>query len=176
MDSVARIDMPAPDFRLADLDGVPIELAQARGQILVLNFWSAECPWSRRTDTVVRRAVEEAGGGSRLWAIASNAGESVADLRAAAGEAGLQLVLLDPDQQVADLYGAAATPHVFVVDAAGVLRYSGAPDDSTFRQREATRHYVVDALAALGRGSSPAVSETKAQGCAIVRKEAMGEK
>jgi hypothetical protein len=78
-------------------------------------------------------------------------------------------VLLDEDHAVADLYGAATTPHFFVVDAEGVLRYAGALDDVTFRQKTPTRQFLAEAVAALLEGRLPDPAQTPGYGCAIVR-------
>jgi thiol-disulfide isomerase/thioredoxin len=34
---------PAPEFKLADLDGKPITLADAHGKVVLLNFWATWC-------------------------------------------------------------------------------------------------------------------------------------
>jgi len=169
MDSVARLNEPAPRFELADLSGRVHDPNQARGQILVLNFWSAECPWSARADeqlAVLRPAWGEA---VQLWPIASNVNESAEAMRAAAEERGLACVLRDADHAVADLYGAQTTPHFYVIDREGVLRYAGALDDITFRKREAEGHYLADAVRALLDGRQPDPQETPGYGCTIVR-------
>ncbi|MGH2627440.1 MAG: hypothetical protein ACRDHY_12405, partial [Anaerolineales bacterium] len=117
----------------------------------------------------VLQAVRETGGDVWYWPIAANAGEETAQIEAAARERGLEVVLLDPDQKVADEYGALTTPHIFVVDREGILRYAGAPDDASFRQREPTRSYLGEALMALIAGRLPEVQETPGRGCALVR-------
>jgi hypothetical protein len=78
-------------------------------------------------------------------------------------------ILIDRKHAVADLYEAVTTPHVFVIDRGGILRYRGAVDDMTFRHRQATRFYLQEAVEALLKGSLPAISETPAYGCTIVR-------
>jgi len=166
---IARLGRPAPDFALRDLAGRTRRLEDGRGKIVVLNFWSAECPWTERSDPAVLQAVRESGDGVWYWPIAANAGEEGAQIEAAAGERGLPVVLLDPDQSVADEYGAQTTPHVFVVDREGILRYAGAPDDASFRQRDPTRSYLREALSALLAGHLPEVQETPGRGCALVR-------
>ncbi|RPJ37924.1 MAG: hypothetical protein EHM21_17600 [Chloroflexi bacterium] len=61
------------------------------------------------------------------------------------------------------------TPHLFLVDGSGILRYQGAFDDVNFRQREPTRNYVEEAVQSLLKGEKILVTETAAYGCAIVR-------
>jgi hypothetical protein len=56
-----------------------------------------------------------------------------------------------------------------VIDAEGRLRYQGAFDDVTFRQRTATRWYAIEALEALLAGQPVAIPETPAYGCSIQR-------
>lgn len=169
MDSIARLDEPAPDFELHDLDGELHRPEKARGKVLVLNFWSAECPWSERADTQLRDLREEWGTEVELWAIASNVNEDMQSIRSTAAERGLPVVLRDRDHIVADRYGAQTTPHFFVVDREGILRYMGAPDDTTFRKREPERHFLAGAVRAVMAGERPDPQETPGYGCTIVR-------
>jgi len=53
VDSLIQINHSAPDFELPDLTGVPYRLAGAQGQVLLLHFWSAECPWAQRGDEIL---------------------------------------------------------------------------------------------------------------------------
>ena len=109
------------------------------------------------------------GGDVVMLSIASNRSESVQDVEEAAKMRGLPTVLIDAEHSVADLYEAVTTPHTFIVDREGILRYRGAVDDVTFRQRKATRFFLEEAVEALLDGRLPEVVETPAYGCAIVR-------
>ena len=104
-----------------------------------------------------------------LWSIASNANEPPDLLRRVAAERGLPLLLHDPDHHVADLYDAQTTPHLFVLDAEGNVRYQGAFDDVTFRQRRPNRFYLHQAVEALLTGEEPNPEQTNPYGCTIVR-------
>jgi peroxiredoxin len=168
MDPVAEVGKPAPHFALPDLAGEMHRLSDYRGRTVLVNFWSADCPWSERTDGELAEWRARWGESVLLLPVASNADESVDDLGAAARARGLPLVLRDEGQRVADLYGAQATPHFFLVDAQGILRYAGAPHDGGFR-RAATRNYLADAVAAVLAGREPDPAQTPARGCAIVR-------
>jgi hypothetical protein len=79
------------------------------------------------------------------------------------------MVLKDAGHVVADAYAAQVTPEVFVIDRAGVLRYRGAVDDASFRQRVPTRPYLEEAVESLLAGGLPTVAEVPAFGCSIIR-------
>jgi len=101
--------------------------------------------------------------------IAANRSEPAQVAEEAANARRLPTILLDPEHVVADLYEAVTTPHAFVVDREGILRYRGAVDDVTFRQRKATRFHLEEAVEALLDGRLPEIQETPPYGCAIVR-------
>lgn len=163
------INLPAPDFELADLDGVRHRLSEQRGHITVVNFWSCECPHSERTDRSLMSTFIQWGGEVVLLTVASNVNEGLPEIRKVAEKRRLPLVLLDTDHAVADLYEAQTTPQAFVLDREGLLRYQGAVDDVAFRQRTASRFFVEAAVEALLAEQLPEVQEQPAFGCAIVR-------
>ena len=169
MDPLARIGESAPDFVLPDLEGRLCRLADERGRIVVLNYWSAECPHSERTDQILSSLRPAWRGRVTVWWLASNANEPDELLKLIAHQRQIGPVLLDVGQVIADRYGAQTTPQVFVVDAAGVLRYSGATDDVGFRQRVPTRRFLADAVQALLEGRAPEPETTAPFGCALVR-------
>ena len=164
-----ELNGPAPDFELPDLDGNLHRLSDYRGQIVIVNFWSCECPHSERTDRSTMACLVQWGAEVDLLSIASNRNESAACVAEAANARRLPRVLLDAQHVVADLYEAVTTPHVFVVDREGILCYRGAADDVTFRQKQPTRFFLEEAVEALLDGQLPALAETTAYGCAIVR-------
>jgi peroxiredoxin len=164
-----RVNEPAPDFSLPDLDGRVQRLGDYRGKIVIVNFWSCECPHSERSDRTIMARVVRWRADVVMLAIAANRNESAEAVSLAVRARRLPVVLIDADQAVADAYQAQTTPHVFVVDREGVLRYRGAVDDVTFRQRSPTRHFLDEAVEALLAGRLPALAETPAYGCTIVR-------
>ncbi len=164
-----EINQPAPDFELPDLQGDCHRLSDYRGRIVIVNFWSCECPHSERTDKAVMSMFVQWQDDVALLPIASNRNESAQDVEKAAKTRCLPTVLIDADCAVADLYEAQTTPHVFVIDREGVLRYRGAVDDVTFRQRTPARFFLDEAVESLLEGSLPEVTESPAYGCTIVR-------
>jgi peroxiredoxin len=164
-----QLNQPAPDFELPDLDGILHNLSEYRGEIVIVNFWSCECPHSERTDGLLVERLKKWNGQVQLLSIASNQNESAQSVAEAARSRSIPQVLIDAKHVVADLYEAVATPHVFLVDWHGILRYRGAVDDVTFRQRTPTRFFLDEVVESLINGQLPTLTETPAYGCAIVR-------
>ena len=186
---MVALNSPAPDFSLPDLDGRIHSSGEYRGRLVLLCFWSANCPWAARVDRALEKWPAELGASAVILRVAMNADETAEEIlptripaapedhrRSMLGGRGRQarerfsgIVLLDSDRNVADAYGAQITPEFFLLDREGVVRYHGAFDDATFRQRTPTRPYLEDALRALLAGRTPDPAETPPYGCAIVR-------
>ena len=164
-----ELNQPTPNFTLNDLDGNPHSLADSRGQITIINFWSAECPHAARVDVDLLPLIARWGDDIHLLQIASNGNEPLPMLRQVSDERATGIILHDADHAIANLYDAQTTPHIFLLDREGILRYEGAYDDVAFRQRVATRNYVQEAVEALLNGSKPKVTRVPPFGCTIVR-------
>lgn len=162
----------APGFMLEDiLSGVDVSLAELNGKIIVLNFWSYECEWSRHYDKYFAdRAPAWESENVQLLHIKSNLNETPAEADSFAQKHGITVPILDDaDGSLARAYGAQVTPHVFVIDEDRKIAYQGAVDDRSFRQREATVNYLDQAIEAVRAYQTPDPAETPAYGCAIVR-------
>jgi peroxiredoxin len=161
------------DFALEDTHGTTYRLSDYRGKgkIVVLLFWSAECPVSREYDAYFDRLPDRYPEGKVVvLAVDSNVHYGMDEIEEAIKERGIEFpVLRDCEATIADRFGALTTPHIFLVDATGRLAYQGAVDDRTFRRPEATVNYLDEALAAILMGEKPAVTETQPYGCTIVR-------
>ena len=117
------------------------------------------------------RARELAQQGVVWLAINSTAGEeaggSLEENLAARQEFAMEHPLLfDPTGRVGRLYQARCTPHLFVIDAKGVLVYSGAIDNAQEDSRAEPINYVRRALDEMksGRVSIPG---TRPYGCLV---------
>jgi peroxiredoxin len=164
-----QLNQPAPDFELPDLQRNLHRLSDYRGRIVIINFWSCECPHSERADRSTMACLVQWGGEVELLSIASNRNESAECIEEAIKARRLPRVLLDAEHAVADLYAAITTPHAFVVDRNGILRYRGSVDDVKFRHPTATRFFLEEAVELLLEGHLPTLAETPAYGCTIVR-------
>jgi hypothetical protein len=79
-------------------------------------------------------------------------------------------VLLDPAGDLGKLYGARVTPHMYVIDASGMLVYMGAIDDRPTADHasvKGARSYVREALDAVAAGRPVAVASTRPYGCTV---------
>lgn len=177
----AGIGQPAPDFQLTDISGTTHSLAQHRGKIVVLEWVNPGCPVvQRHYDTGNMQKTQRAAVASGVVWLAINSGGPGAqgDLtnEAAAAwlkrrESAAQAYFRDSDGKVGRLYGAKATPHLFVIDAEGRLAYQGAIDDRPnawdAAGTAAANNHVLAAIRALQAGQPVAKPATQAYGCAI---------
>ena len=72
--------------------------------------------------------------------------------------------VLDSGSALAKAFGALVTPHVYLFDKNGELRYRGAIDDGP---RKVKRNYLVDAINSISKGKSVKTQTTKTLGCSI---------
>ena len=81
-------------------------------------------------------------------------------------------VLFDPEGGVGKMYGAKTTPHMYVIDDQGVLRYQGAIDDAGgigFMNKNLleANNYVKDALTEIQGGQAVSTRVSKPYGCSV---------
>jgi peroxiredoxin len=168
MDRLINVGDVVENFSLPDLKGKQHSLNDYLGKIVVVNFWSAECPWAKRFDDSVSAMLEKWGEEVVLLQVAANANETIGQITLVAEERELAPILLDNDQAVARMFGAFTTPHVYVIDREGILRYQGAWDDVKFRQPEPTINYLEQAVDALLAGKLPDPDSADPYGCTVV--------
>lgn len=164
----------APEFTLPALVGSRVSVGDLRGYIVVINFWSADCAWSRRADVLlVYRQLTWEAKGVRIVGVACNANETESQIRYEVENRHLRYpVAIDYDSRTADLYKAEVTPQFFVLDRQGIVRYIGALDDATDQARDARQFYLDRAVTTLLANGTPDPAYTQPFGCAIVRQTA----
>ena len=167
-----KLDTIVADFTRKDADGEShalYKLSEDKPATVVL-FLATQCPIA--TDYVERIvALVKTYGEKKVQFIGinSNKQEKIEDISAYNEKHGFEFpVLKDPENKIADYFGARRTPEVFLLDRKRVLRYAGAIDNSP---KEPTKHYLKDALDLViaGKDIPKASKKTRAIGCTIKR-------
>jgi peroxiredoxin len=166
------------DFKLKNVDGKIISMndyKSAKGFIVV--FTCNHCPFSKLYESRIMDLNDMyAGKGYPVIAINSNDKEEVPEdsyenMQALAKEKGYKFpYVYDETQQVATAFGAARTPHVFIVVKEKdklVLKYIGAIDNNAEDAKAADTKYVENAMNQIMAGKPVSESMTKAVGCTI---------
>ncbi len=119
---VPAVGMPAADFNLVDLEGKARSLAEHRGKVVLLNFWATWCKPCTSEMPAMQAAYERLKG-KGLVVVAVNELEDEARVRQHIKEYGHTFpVLLDPKNEVANLYGVFGLPVTVFIDGNGVVQ------------------------------------------------------
>ncbi len=164
----------APGFSLVNaVDGRTYAFKPGDGKISVVFFTCNQCPYAKAFEPrLIELAKAYQPKGIAFYAIDPNddarySEETLANMKERAVSKGYPYPYLkDADSSIARAYGARVTPHVYVIDPSGVLRYVGYVDDSA-RPEERTRTGLTDALDAMLASRPVAVTATHAFGCTI---------
>lgn len=177
-DAHAAVGQPAPDFTLVDADGQSFRLSDHKGKLVVLEWFNPGCPfvkYAHGEGPLKDMAAKEIAAGAVWVAINSGAaGKQGAGAEASReGARGFGMthpVLIDESGAVGHAYGAEKTPHVYLVDTAGVLVYAGAIDNAPIGEVDgggAHVNHLAAALADVRAGRAVANPQTKAYGCSV---------
>ncbi len=178
--SAPAIGAEAPDFKLPDTDGKTRSLADYKGKYVVLEWTNPECPFVKKhygSSNIQKLQAEYTQKGAVWLSIDSSAPGKEGYVTADQGKTWLKEVnakpsalLLDPDGKVGRLYGAKATPHMYIINPEGKLLYAGAIDSIPSADKtdiaKAT-NYVQTGLDEAMSGKPLTTSSTKAYGCSV---------
>lgn len=173
------IGADAPKFSLLNAsDGKYVSFEPAKHKLSVVVFTCNHCPYAKAFEPrIIELARQYASRGVAFYAVNPNDDvaypeETMELMKVRATGKGYPFPYLkDTDSTVAAKYGARVTPHVFVVDPAGKVRYRGYVDDSA-KVEERKHQGLSEALDALLAGGQVRMPSTKAFGCSIKWKKA----
>jgi len=113
----------APPLRLPDLEGETRDLADYRGEVVLINFWASWCPPCVREMPSMQQLEDQLRDqGFRILAV--NLGESEATIRGFLERVGTQFtILLDPQRVSLQDWRALAYPSSYVVDRQGRMSH-----------------------------------------------------
>ena len=164
-----------PQFQLIDAAGnVTKVAAQSKKQLTVVCFLGTECPLARYYGPRLSGiATEYASQNVRFIGVNSNSQDSQDDVAAFSKEFGISFpILKDPENKIADLFGARHMVEVFLLDESMIVRYCGRVDDQYqpgVTRGQPTRNDLRLALDQLLSGKTVNVPRTETTGCLIGR-------
>jgi hypothetical protein len=179
--AAVEVGQPAPDFTLTDITGKVHHLSDYKGKIVVLEWVNPGCPIVQKhyNSHNMQDTQKLAAADSVVWLAINSAGYPGAQGDLSNEEAAAWLKKMgavttayfrDQSGKVGHLYGATATPHMFVIKADGILAYQGAidsiPSGNTADIAKAT-NYVKAALSAIKNGKPVEKTATQAYGCSV---------
>jgi peroxiredoxin len=176
--TATKLGHSAPPLDLPDTEGAQRSLPsreEAKASVVV---WTCNhCPYALAWhDRIVDVARDYGPRGVRFFAVNSNDAErypddSLAAMRERARDEEWPFPYLhDESQEAAAAWAAQVTPHVYVVDSAGMIRYEGAPDGDHM-DPELGADWLREALDAIIAGETPPRPETEPVGCSIKWKQ-----
>jgi peroxiredoxin len=175
-----EVGQPAPDFSGVDTSGKSWSLGELKGKLVILEWTNHDCPYVRKhyESGNMQALQKEAADAGYVWlsVISSAAGKQghvsagEADELTRSRRAAPAAVLLDEQGDIGRAYGARTTPHMYLVDQEGILRYMGGIDD--IRSTDPAdvpkaRNHVRAAMADIAAGRSVAAAVTPPYGCSV---------
>ncbi|MBL6899808.1 MAG: redoxin domain-containing protein [SAR86 cluster bacterium] len=180
--SYEAIDNKAPDFTLSNSFGEEISLSEFIGKKVIIEWTNHGCPFvakhyksgnmqstqqfSKEMDVVWLSIISSAPG-TQGYVTPLEANELTMTRSASPSH-----VLLDSDGTVGKMYEAKTTPHMYIIDEGGILRYQGAIDDAggrgfMFKDLLKAKNYIKKGLIELNNGDDISSPITKPYGCSV---------
>ncbi len=177
---IAEVGKAAPDFSATDVNGADFSLSSLKGKLVILEWTNHQCPYViKHYDSGNMQKTQAAAKkhGAEWITIVSSApgrqGHTAAqEAKDIAEKSGAKITtkILDESGSVGKLYGAKATPHMYIVNQEGILVYAGAIDNKPSPRKstvETATNYVLAALDNIAAGQPIETPVTSAYGCAV---------
>jgi peroxiredoxin len=170
----------APDFTAADINGNEFKLSDYKDKTVVLEWTNHQCPYVMKhyeTGNMQKTQAAAKEHGVEWVSIVSSAegrqGNTTAEEAKAILEQQGAIVttkILDPSGTIGGLYDAKTTPHMYIIDAEGMLVYAGAIDSNPrwFKGSvKSAKNYILAALDNIAAGEPIETQSTRAYGCSV---------
>jgi hypothetical protein len=175
----AVVGQPAPAFTATDVAGKPVNLADYKGRLVVLEWHNPGCPFvQKHYNSGNMQSLQKKYGNDVVWLAVNSTNTAASDylppdkLSAVmkdfnAAPAGY---LMDASGKVGRTYGAKTTPHMYIIDKDGRLLYNGAIDDkrsTSVADVKVAKNYVAAALEEIKAGKPVSTPVTAPYGCSV---------
>lgn len=116
-------DRRVPDFTLSDRDGNAWSMAERRGRVVVLNFWTVTCQPCIEEMPTLEELARILGDREDIELVSISTDRSWDEVATVVRPGSPLRVLLDPDKAVVrDRFGTRLYPETWVIDPHGVIR------------------------------------------------------
>ncbi|KXI29567.1 thioredoxin family protein [Paraglaciecola hydrolytica] len=174
------IDKAAPDFTLTNSQGQSVSLSDYKGKYVVLEWTNHLCPYVQKhydsdnmqslqrkytADDVVWLSIISSAPGKQGYVEPAEANRLTAERKALPSH-----VLFDPEGDTGKNYDAKTTPHMYIIDPQGQLRYAGGIDNiKSANQADIPKaiNYLDAGMTALLSGGEVENKLTAPYGCSI---------
>lgn len=177
-----QIDSKAPNFELTDTYGNKISLESFKGKKVILEWTNHGCPFvakhyktknmqstqeTAKTEDAVWLSIISSAPGTQGFVTKEEANELTTSRQASPAH-----VLLDPTGAAGKLYSAKTTPHMYIINEEGLLKYQGAIDDAggrgfMFKDLLQAKNYIKIGINELNQGKKITDPVTKPYGCSV---------
>jgi hypothetical protein len=178
--SAQKVGDPAPQFQATDSNGHMQRLSDYHGKFVVLEWHNNGCPFTRKHyesgnmqglqkewtgKGVIWFTVISSAPGQQGYVTAQQENDYLKQMKASPTAA-----LLDTQGDLGRLYAAKTTPHMFVINPAGVLLYDGAIDSKATSDQSdiaSSTNYVSQALDEAMADKPVSVPTSRPYGCSV---------
>lgn len=169
--ATVKIGEKIAPFTLPSASGGNVTVGDwTKSKATVVMFIATRCPISNAYNGRMAKLAAAYGAKNvTFYGVNSNKMEAIPEIAQHAKANGLTFTILkDAGNKIADKFGAAVTPEVYVIDSGGSLVYKGKIDDRK-EEDQVTERPLAGALDAVLAGKAVPVASTQAFGCSIKR-------
>ncbi len=176
----ALVGKKAPNFKLKNEQGRDVSLDQFKGQYIVLEWLNHGCPFIKKHygSNNMQKVQEQVLKKKAVWlsVISSAEGrqgystpeQALKDKKQFNSNA--TAILLDPKGEVGKLYEAKTTPHMFIINKAGLVVYEGAIDSIASSDSDDIKkadNYILKAFDDISKGRAIKTEKSAPYGCSV---------
>lgn len=172
----------APNFKLLNSSGTYTKLSDYKGKVVVLEWFNEYCPFVTKYYhsgfmQYIQKEVKK--DKDVVWLTIVSSGENRQGYYHTPEEAQSRIkklgmnvdhILLDKKGDVAISYDAKVTPHIYIIDREGIIRYTGSVDSInslSIDHINRAKNFIVSGVKSVVAGKKPHPSKTKPLGCMI---------
>lgn len=171
---------PAPTFDLIDIDNKKVNSAELVGKYLVLEWFHPLCPFTKKhyVSQNMQKLQQNYKDKNVVWISVHTDTRAIDESRQIesvrnwikTNKTTADFYINDQDANLAKLFGAKVTPHLFVINPQGILIYQGGIDDKAstdIKDIANARNHIAHALDEVLDGNNVSVPVTRPYGCPV---------